>query len=229
MALRGRTPEMGGKGLTFTFDKCHGKRREGWLSGDVHVLHCHVGNSRKSKPCERVLLGKKAACAGCDEKLTVEALGYVPLRDQTGRPTCVLIRKDRIPFVGNLERGSSVYYGKDEGRFESVYVIPRLVDQKWDRYFTKEPTDDMGFWLPTFLGVPHLAPAMRQWFLTGECQPVVTAAPVEPIPPVVAPAKLDDAVLGDRGLVEGHKPLEATLHRIRAREARSKSGSNGTH
>jgi hypothetical protein len=228
MGLRGRPPETGAKGLTFTHDKCHGKPRLGWISGDVHVLECHVGEG-KSKPCERVLLGTNAVCPGCKDRRAIEPLGYVPLRDQTGRPTCVVVRKDRIPFIANLDRGLAVTYGKDEGRFESVYVIPRLVEAKWEKYFTKPPTDDMGHWLPTFLGVPHLAAAMRALFRGElECQPVVTDALPPPVAPVVTPAKLDDATLGERGLVEGHKLLNATLHRINAKKAREGASQNGT-
>jgi hypothetical protein len=229
MALRGRTPETGTRGLTFTHDKCHGKPRIGWLSGDVHVLECHVGEG-KSKPCERVLLGSNAACPGCAARRAVEALGYVPLRDQTGRPTCVVIRKDRIPFVGNMKPGTPIHYGKDEGRFESVWLTHRADGQKWDHYFSKPPEDDMGYWLPVFLGVPHLGAAMRALFAgESQCQPVVTERLPEPVAPVPV-LKLDEKPdAGEAGTVDFRKPLEATLHRLKAKQAREKPATNGKH
>lgn len=229
MAIRGRTPERGEKGLTFTHDKCHGDKRTGWLSGDVHVLECHVGDF-KSKPCAKKLLGDDADCPGCKAGQKREELGYVPLRDQTGKPVCVVVRKERILFVGNLERGSSVYYGRDGGRFDSVFVIPSLKDQKWEKYFTREPRDDMSYWLPTFLGVPHLAAAMRALFHgEAQCQPVVTEPIPAPVEPIIQPPPADLDVLGERGLTGLVKPLEATLHRMRAKEERKKRAESNGH
>lgn len=191
MGVRGRTPEKGSKGVTFTHDKCRGdKPREGWLSGDVHVLECHVGEG-KSKPCERVLLGTNHPCPGCAAKRAIESLGYVPLRDGTGRPVCVVVRKDRIAFVGKLELGCAVRWHRDEGRFEGVWVMPRETKTRWEHFFSHAPKDDMTHWLPRFLGVDHLAAAIRDWFALAECQPVVADPLPEPIAERMRPAPLE--------------------------------------
>jgi hypothetical protein len=232
MALKGRTPEKGGKGLTFTHDKCRGEKpRHGWLSGDVHVLDSHVGEG-KSKPCEKVLLGKNAECPGCAAQRAIEPLGYVPLRDQTGKPVCVVVRKERIVFVGNMEPGTPVTYGRDEGRFEGVFVIPRLVDQKWERYFSHAPNDDMGYWLPQFLSVPHLGAAMRVLFAGEQCQPVVTEplpAPVEPPPPARLPfVPPKDKVYTEEMI---HSLLDKRKDDLlrKAQKLRDKESLNGKH
>jgi len=234
MGIRGRTPETGSKGLTFTHDKCRGEKRSGWLSGDVHVIACHVGESRKSKPCARLLLGHGAECPGCAERMAVEELGYVPLRDQTGKPVCVVVRKERIAFIANMERGTAVYYGREEGRYESVFVIPSLKDLRWDRYFTQEPRDDMSYWLPLFLGVPHLAPAMAALFRgENQCQPTVTDA----LPPTTAELTEQGDGQGDGPpIVPGvnWRPLSATTERLEAKKERDKRNAefarkNGKH
>ena len=189
MGIKGRPPEKGVRGLTFTHDKCKGgKPRQGWLSGDVHVLKCHVGGqTKKSKPCERVLLGTNAPCPGCSEGRAVDDIGYVPLRDFTGRPTLVLVRREVIPFVGKMKLGLPVNYGREEGDFQSVFVVERSCDRKWEDYFSHPANDDLMPWLATFLGVAHLAPAIRELFTNGACQPVVTetAPVVESLPPTV--------------------------------------------
>jgi hypothetical protein len=226
MGLKGRPPETGPRGLTFTHDKCHGKPRVGWLSGDIHLLECHVGDDQKSKPCEKVLLGTDAPCPGCKPpRRAVETVGFVPLRDQTGKPTVVLVRKQQILFIAKMKLGIPVTYGREEGRYESVYVIHRLVDQKWENYFSHDAEDNLMPWLATFLGVAHLAPAMRHWFETGECQPVVTeqTAPVpvvESLPPTVG-----ELTVGIAGVIE-IPPLGDTTRRLDAKKEREKRNAD---
>lgn len=234
MGLKGRTPETGTGGITFTYDKCHGEPRKGWLSGDVHVLECHVGDSEKSKPCARVLLGTGAECKGCQQRRALESLGYVPLRDETGRPRCVIVRRDRIAFVAKMEPGTPVLWGREEGRFESVFVTHRPVNQKWEYYFSKPPADDMGYWLPLFLGCPDLAPAMRALFRGDlQCQPTVTEKPapvpaVESLPPTVGELTVSGAPLP---IIP---PLQDTTRRLESRKARERANEdfvrrNGSH
>jgi len=229
MGLKGRTPETGGRVLTFTHDKCHGKPRHGWLSGDVHVLECHVGEKKPSRPCERVLLGSKAPCPGCSDRRAVESLGFVPIRDQTGKPTMVLVRKAVILFIAKMDAGIPVTYGRDEGAFESVYVVHRLVDAEWKRYFSHPPADSLMPWLPTFLKVPHLAAAMREWF-RGECQPAVTQA--EPLPEIVEPVNrvvIPETPPDARGIGTLGPALSFTTRRIDAQKARERAEQNGQH
>jgi hypothetical protein len=229
MAIKGRTPERGARGLTFTHDKCRGeKARHGWLSGDVHVLESHVGEG-KSKPCERILLHKNAECPGCAAKKAIEPLGYVPLRDQTGKPVCVVVRKERIAFVGNMQLGTPVTYGRDEGRFEGVFVVPRLVEAKWEKFFNHAANDDMSYWLPQFLGVPHLASAMFALFHAEQCQPTVTEPLPAPVEVAAKPAPAVPARVKGRGL----STLEVTVDDIESdiqRKLKSWGASpNGKH
>ncbi len=230
MGTKGRTPEKGVRGVTFTHDKCRGEKpREGWLSGDVHVLDCHVGEG-KSKPCERVLLGTNHPCPGCAAKRAIESLGYVPLRDSTGRPVCVVIRKERIDFVGKMELGCPVRWHRDEGRYEGVWVAPRETRTKWEHFFSFPPKDDMSPWLPRFLGVDHLAAAIRDWFAANECQPVVT----EPLPAPVEPIRDDEATAVLRDLQRKHpekvvteEQVNADIDRLASKWRRGEVSSNG--
>lgn len=230
MGMKGRTPEKGQSGRTFTHDRCGDKEeRYGWLSGDVHVLMMHVGKGR-SKPCERGLQG----CA-CDKTCPgwgrpTEEIGFVPLRRNDGRPVCVLVRKAKIDFVAHIRPGSSVVWGRQPDRFEGVYVRPATKELPWSHYFSGKPDDDMGYWLPMFLGTPHLADAMRAWFAKGECQPVVTAA--EPLPaPVVAsvppaPAPDLDDTHAKRVGEEYNRVVEAITRKTRRMREAEKNGKH---
>lgn len=228
MGKKGKTPEKGAGGRTFTHDKVSdGEERRGWLSGDVHVLVMHVGKGR-SKPCERALLG----CT-CDKTCPqfgrpTEEIGFVPLRRDDGRPVCVLVRKAKIDFVAHMRAGSTVVWGRMPDRFEGVYVRSALKEMPWSNYFSGKPDDDLGYWLPLFLGTPHLADAMRAWFAADECQPVVTdtlPTPVEPVrlEPLAATADADPAMRAELSAA-----LDKTLDKLRAKQARLRVGQNGT-
>lgn len=228
MGKKGKTPEKGQGGRTFTHDKVSdGDERRGWLSGDVHVLVMHVGKGR-SKPCERALVG----CA-CDKTCPqfgrpTEEIGFVPLRRDDGRPVCVLVRKAKIDFVAHMRAGSTVVWGRMPDRFEGVYVRAALKELPWANYFSGKPDDDLGYWLPMFLGTPHLADAMRAWFASEECQPVVTEplpAPIAEVPvePVMVPAATEP--VDERGLGVA---LDKTLDKLRAKQRRMRAEQNGT-
>ena len=232
MAIRGRRPQSGPRGVTYLHDKCRDNAlRKGWLAGDVHVLEMHVGRG-KSRPCEAILLGAGQQCPGCAECRPVEAIGWVPLRREDGRPVCVLVRKATIDFVAQIERGSAVYWGRAEGRFEGVGITPRVEKVRWEMYFSGQPTDDMSYWIPQYLATPHLAAAMRELWRSGECQPVVTQplpAPVAPIPSepkgAVSPVKVLEAEIATPA-------LDATLVRLRRKQAALKireGEQNGVH
>lgn len=218
MGQRGRTPEEGKRGVTYTHDKCNdGKQRRGWLAGDVHVLLCHVGKG-KSQPCERELLGTNHRCPGCMEQRALEDIGYVPLRREDGRPVCVLVRKATIPFVAKIKPGTSVLYGRASDQFEGVYVITSPKQVPWSHYYDYKPDDDMSYWLPLFLKTPHLAPVMRELFQVSECQPVVTEpvpAPVEErMRPATLPAPTEARpVAGDKVVTE--EMVQADIDRLK--------------
>lgn len=217
MGIKGKAPETGSRGVTYLFDKCSdGRERRGWISGDVHVLTCHVGRGR-TKPCERILLGTNAPCPGCEERRAVEEVGYVPLRREDGRPVCVLIRKTTIAFVAKFKRGSSVVWGREPERFESVYVRPALKEQRWEHYFDYGPNDDMGYWLPLFFSTPHLAAAMRDYFGANQCQSVVTEPLPAPVEPVTEAARASTAKPRDDGGKEADGAFAEVVKRLRQR------------
>lgn len=232
MAIRGRRPQNGPGGVTYLHDRCRDPGlRKGWLAGDVHVLEMHVGRG-KSRPCETILLGQGAQCAGCKEGRPVEPIGWVPLRREDGRPVCVLIRKATIDYVAKLDRGSAVYWGRADGRFEGVGITPRPEKVKWENYFTGMPNDDMAYWIALYLQTPHLMAAMRELWRAGECQPTVTdplPAPVAATPPMAAAVAQEHDRISD---MLATRTLDDTVSSLRKKSERLrlKAGEqNGAH
>lgn len=173
MPIIGKTPGEGRGFVTFTFDKVKpGSKRTGFLSGDVHGLTCHP--AKKTKPCIRSLKGPKHSCRGCDEHIPPAWCGYVPLRDSTGRPVCILIRDSVVDVAARIKPGARVVWGRDDDDFAPVWLQEWHQGAEWSRWYPdKKPADDMAPWLCTLWGMADLLPYLRACF-NGECQPAVT-------------------------------------------------------
>lgn len=130
-------------------------------------LICHVHDDEQSKPCERLLLTPTSPCEGCSKNWATAWIAYVPLRDQTGRPTCILIRDAVADVAGRIEPGSRVQWGRDRDDKAPVYLIEdtRGNGRDWSHWWPNTPpNDDMVPWLCRFLSRPHLLDAMYRYF-----------------------------------------------------------------
>ena len=229
MASRGRTPEKGLRIRTWSHDRCNeGKERTGWLSGDMCVLLCHVGKG-KSKPCEKELLGPKAKCPGCAEGRPREDLGYVPLRRDDGRPMCVVIRKNKLEFVEGLKLGSCITWGRDEGRFEGVWIRLSMKGVPWHKLYSEPPRDDLSGWLATFFGTPHLHDAMKVYLSPHATEQPADEPIPDPVEPIVTP--LSQKPVPEKSLPEelASKTLDETITRMRKRFTTTAESRNGVH
>lgn len=184
MATVGRSPGRGRGFVTFTWDSVPpGAKRTGYLAGDVHGLMCHV--SKKTKPCLKQLCGAKSDCPLCDQHQPIDWCGYVPLRDHSGRPVCIIIRSAVADLVDKIERGARVLWGRGASKYDPVTLIEWKEGHPWERWWPhQKPTDDMVPWLCSFWRSPELLSALYSHF-KGECQPVVTS-------PAPLPAALVD-------------------------------------
>lgn len=193
MATIGRSPGKGHSFVTYTWDSVPpDSKRNGYLAGNVHGLICHVG--KKTKPCRRQLIGTKADCPHCDQREPTDWVGYVPLRDHTGRPTVILIRSAVASVVDKIKPESRVMWGRDDDRFAPVWLIPGTLGQPWSYWWpAQKANDDMVPWLCTFWRTPELLSALYAYF-KQECQPAVTGP--APIPPVLTDPQTPDWVKG---------------------------------
>jgi hypothetical protein len=164
MGVKGRPPKRAGGFVTFTWDRCPPKHKAtGYLAGDVHGIECHVGG--RTKPCERLLLGEHVSCPGCAAGKPIDWHGYVPLRDGSGRPVCILVRYSVYDVVTRIKPGSSVMWGRDDDKFAPVTMVEWRESVPWSKWWPdRKPADDMVPWLVKFWGLPHLETALRSYF-----------------------------------------------------------------
>lgn len=182
MATLGKRPGRGKGFVTYTWDSVPpGAKRNGYLAGDVHGLMCHVG--KKTKPCKRHLISPTADCSLCDAHQPTDWVGYVPLRDHTGRPVCVIIRSAVADLVDRLDRGARVMWGRDDDRFSPVWIIAGTLGPPWKHWWPdRQPADDMVPWLCTFWRDSELQSALYSYF---NQQPLPAASAPQPALPDV--------------------------------------------
>ena len=230
MAYRGRGPEKSLGIRTYTRDKVIPKsRRTGYLAGDVHDLTCHVPLKRgdeNTKPCERLLLGDNHPCPGCQKQRPTDWVGFVPLRDDTGKPVAIIIRKAVADVAGRLKPGSRVQWGRDAEQTDPVWLVEWPQGRPWEYWWPKQaPDDDMTDWLCVLWDTPHLAAALRRHWSTG--------GTAEPLPPAELPpgAKPWTGELLDTALrTEGYDPKKSKDERTRRNEEYAKRArTNGKH
>lgn len=232
MRMRGKPPGGDRAGVSYLWDRLaeKPKPRTGHLAGFVHGIDCHVGDNWKSRPCAKLLLGSGAGCEGCERRMPIDWLGYVPCRRDDGRPVCVVIRRSAAPVACSITPSSRIVWGREEGRGESPWVRESSQGQLWARWYgDRLANDDMVPWLLCFWRMPQLALAVRKHFEV-ECQPGVTDA----IPPAIVapdPPRGDDAErVGDATRLV--VPLDKTLERLNAQKARlakMEAERNGKH
>lgn len=182
MNIRGRSPGESASHVTYTHDSCQPKEagkpcppRSGFLAGVIHGIEAHCG--RRSQLCERVLRGSGAPCGGCDRQIPLDWMGFVPLRNEHGRPTCIILRRNHFDVADKLTPGDRVQWGRDEGRGQGVWILPRTTGPTWYHFWPdRKPEDNMVPWLVQYLRVPHLAVDLARWF-GFECHPGVTDQP----------------------------------------------------
>ena len=179
MNIRGRSPRESGGHVTYTHDSCQSKEtgkpvphRIGWLAGSIHGIEAHCG--RRSSLCERIVLGSNAVCPACDKHVPLDWMGFVPLRNEHGRPTAIILRRSHFDVAARLKPGDRVSWGRDDGRGQGVWILPRTTGATWEHFWPEtSPADNMVPWLVQYLKVPHLAVALANWFGV-ECQHAVT-------------------------------------------------------
>jgi hypothetical protein len=168
MPYAGRGPRGAVGYRTYNWDRCPpGTCKFGYLAGKIHDLICHVHEDEQTKPCERLLLSPTSPCKGCTDEWATAWVGYVPLRDQTGRPTCILIRDAVADVAGRIEPGARVMWGKDREDKAPVWMIEdtRGNGRPWEYWWPKSPAaDDMVPWLCRFFSRPHLLDALYRYF-----------------------------------------------------------------
>lgn len=189
MGAKGRPPKRAGGFTTYTWDRCPPKHHgEGYLAGDIHDFECHIGG--KTKPCEKELLGENAPCPGCRDGKPIDWCGYVPLRDATGRPVMIIVRYGVYDVVTRIKPGSAVRWGRDDDKFDPVWLLERPNALPWSRWWPeKNPVDDMVPWLCKFWTTPHLEPAIRTYYAKAAAlpEPVAPVKHTDKVQPVAKP------------------------------------------
>lgn len=164
MPIIGMTPGTGKGFTTYTREKVPPKsKRLGYLAGNVHGLVCHT--TGQTKPCLKHLVNRNKKCALCDEHRPIDWRGYVPLRDESGKPVTVIITALVADVVDKIKPGSAVMWGRGEDKFDSVWVMERSGALPWSRWWPdKQPADDMAPWLCALWKMPEVLPLLRTHF-----------------------------------------------------------------
>lgn len=227
MSHKGTAPKGGTDARSWTFDKVGaGCVRSGWLAGDIHGIVCHCSGA--SKPCRLQLPGDCGPCPECDAGKGTAWVGYVPLRREDGRPICVCIRESTFEIAQSIKPGERVQWGRDEGRGESVWILPRATGHIWRHFYGDQlPNADLTAWLVRLWKLPDLLPAVRLHFspASGAPQQVETQKPVSQ-----GVRRDEDAMLAAHSKLKTAGEVSDTLvAQFKARGRLPEESMNGKH
>lgn len=155
--MESQEPRKGQRLTCWSFDRMkRGSMFRGWIAGPLLGVNGH--RSGQHKPCYSVMTDGKLDCPYCAKGTVEDFLAYVPLYHESGKPTCVGIRRHSLALVQQIPIFDAVHVSREDDEFAPVLVQQK----KWDGPYLsgkkeREQPANIKRWLLRFWGLEDLA------------------------------------------------------------------------
>lgn len=117
----------------------------GWLAGKPEWLETH--HSGKTVPCHSIMTGGELRCPYCIRSRPLAWVAYVPVIEETGKPTVVMVRQHSREILAKLNQFDPIKVSKGVDKFDQVKLLSRPGDRWIPSRENPRPEPDLHPWL----------------------------------------------------------------------------------